>query len=396
MLILGFESTAHTFGAAVVESSHASWKKSNSPKTRQHPHAGKSAHPSSNRAQLAPNDTKIISETDSKYPSLKEGFIPRKLADFHSKNFDGILDSTLAEAGISLSDLDAVCYSYGPGIGHSLHIGYMAAKSISVSRRIPLVPVNHALAHIEIARFHSGFKDPLAIYVSGGNTQILVLENLDGPGILPSGDAPPRNANPYHSKTSCKHYRILGETLDIGLGNYLDQVGRSLGLSPPDAVGVLKKAAEGKNLLPLPYIVKGMNTSYSGMLTAVRKLCGGGGKNIAKGKNLRSANIPDICLSAQEYAFSMLLETAERALTLTKKKEIVGVGGNYRNKRLSEMTSALAKEHGIKCHFPSFGLLGDNAGMIAVTGAMQFASGCYSQNPEPNQKARVDGETVCW
>ncbi|HLC48269.1 MAG TPA: hypothetical protein VJI13_04315, partial [Candidatus Norongarragalinales archaeon] len=88
MLILGFESTAHTFGAAVVESSHASWKKSNSPKTHLHPRAGKSANPAALPISLNPNNTKIISETDSKCPSLKEGFIPRKLADFHSKNFD--------------------------------------------------------------------------------------------------------------------------------------------------------------------------------------------------------------------------------------------------------------------------------------------------------------------
>ncbi|MFH0972181.1 MAG: UGMP family protein [Candidatus Micrarchaeota archaeon] len=345
MLILGFESTAHTFGAAVVES-----KVDLSA-------AGKAkAHP------LTPQNTKIISETDMKFPSLKEGFIPRRLADFHAKNFDRILDATLEKAKITLSDLDAVCYSYGPGIGHCLHLGHVAAKSISVSKNIPIMPVNHALSHIEIGRFLFSCKDPLAIYVSGGNTQIMVLEN----------------------GKKKRHYRVLGETLDIGLGNFLDHVGRHFQLSPPDAVGVMNEAVNGKNLIDLPYIVKGMNASFSGVLTAAIKL------------NPAKHSISDICYSAQEYAFSALLEASERALTLTRKREIIGVGGNYRNKRLQEMTIELAKEHDIGCCFPPFGLLGDNAGMITITGALQFASNCYRKDTSHNQKARIDAEIVGW
>mgnify|MGYP001559029423 CR=1 FL=1 len=338
MMILGFESTAHTFGAAVVESFA---KKGD---------------------DLSPKNTKIISENDKKYPSLKEGFIPRKLADFHAKNFDGILGNTLKTAGVAISDLDAVCYSYGPGIGHSLHVGYIAAKSISVSRNIPLIPVNHALSHIEIARFHSGFKDPLAIYVSGGNTQLLVLEKFD----------------------NFAKYKVLGETLDIGIGNFLDHVGRHFMLSPPDAVGVLKEAQKGKQLVDMPYSIKGMNTSYTGLLTTAIKM------------DPKKIPIEDICLSSQEYAFSMLLEASERALALTGKKQIVGVGGNYRNKRLQDMTLELAKEQNAICHFPTFELLGDNAGMITITGALQFHSNCFDDSLLPNQKARADAEKVGW
>ncbi|MEK6953763.1 MAG: hypothetical protein AABX01_02055 [Candidatus Micrarchaeota archaeon] len=391
MLILGFESTAHTFGAAVVESKLDLGK------------AGKKGYTSGKI--LSPSNTKIIAETDMKFPALKEGFIPRKLADFHARNFDGILDGTLEKAGVGLGDLDAVCYSYGPGIGHTLHIGFIAAKSISIAKSIPMIPVNHALSHVEIARFHSGIIDPLAVYVSGGNTQIMVLEGLMHGGIKNAkrmGETEKSNGK-HPASAHLKRYHVLGETLDIGLGNYLDQVGRHFRLSPPDAVGVLKQAANGKNLLPLPYIVKGMNTSFSGMLTAVKKLGANsnGGINGKGHKNnidgTKAVNrLPDICLSAQEYAFSMLLETAERGLTLTGKKGIVGVGGNYRNKRLQEMTMELSKEHKIKCHFPTFELLGDNAGMITITGTQEFASGIYPSNPAPNQKARIDGEIVGW
>ena len=375
MLILGFESTAHTFGAAVVESRLDAPKKN-----------GKQKSHFSNPSNLTPKNTKIISETDMKFPALKEGFIPRKLADFHAKNFDEILGKTLDGAKISLSDLDAVCYSYGPGIGHSLHIGYMASKTISITQNIPLVPVNHALAHIEIARFHSGFSDPLALYVSGGNTQVLELVENEKKSVISKNQQVGKmeGISDRNVKNHLKHYHILGETLDIGLGNFLDQVGRHFNLSPPDAVGVLKQASEGKNLLDLPYVIKGMNTSYSGMLTCVKKL------------DLKKFDIADICLSSQEYAFSMFLEASERALALTTKKSLVGVGGNFRNKRLQEMTLELAKEHDIKCHFPSFELLGDNSGMIAITGALKFATGVFSKNVEPNQRARIDEELVGW
>ncbi|MFH1750699.1 MAG: hypothetical protein ABH863_03415 [Candidatus Micrarchaeota archaeon] len=407
MLILGFESTAHTFGAAVVESKIGL----ESPGKKGSASLGAfNAKIRQNASKMSPSNTKILSETDMKYPSLKEGFIPRRLADFHAKNFDSIFEGALAGAKASLSDLDAVCYSYGPGIGHSLHIGYMAARSISVAMGIPLIPVNHALAHIEIARFHSGFKDPLAIYVSGGNTQVLALEKYHGSAASMHGGS--KHSIQYQKMhPNSRHYRILGETLDIGLGNCLDQLGRHLQLSPPDAVGVLKAAQKGSTLLDLPYIVKGMNTSYSGMLTAVKKIAAGPKavnqngsgmleiRSIGNIDTVRNSAIPkaeDICLSVQEYAFSMLLETAERALTLTKRKEIVGVGGNYRNKRLKEMTLALAKEHRVKCFFPSFELLGDNAGMITITGALQFASGVYPLEALPNQRARIDAEIIAW
>ncbi|MBU1197551.1 UGMP family protein [Candidatus Micrarchaeota archaeon] len=332
MRILGFEATAHTFGASLVE--------------------GNPDHPFSSH-------TRVLSNVNAKYPAKPEGFIPRQLADHHVKHYARILKESFASAGMRPSDVDMVAYSYGPGLGHSLHIGFMAARSFSVVQHVPFLGVNHALAHVEVGRLFCKQDSPLAVYVSGGNTQLLSLE--------------PRGSE--------RRYAILGETLDIGLGNFLDLVGRHLRLSPPDAVGVLKAAPKGQ-LIPLPYAVKGMNVSFTGLLTTV--------------KRLPSTTPPaDICFSSQEVAFSMLCEAVEKSLVLSRKKEVLLVGGNARNKRLQEMVRLVGKEHRVKFGVPSFEFCGDNAGMIALTGLMQ-ARHEYGKNRVPDQKVRVDQERVLW
>ncbi|MFH1106934.1 MAG: tRNA (adenosine(37)-N6)-threonylcarbamoyltransferase complex transferase subunit TsaD [Candidatus Micrarchaeota archaeon] len=333
MIILGIECTAHTFGVAVA---------SGDPRT-----------PYSKRS------TSILSNSSAKFPSLREGFIPRKLADHHALHFRSVAVEALERAKISPRDLDGVAYSYGPGLGHSLHVGHVAARAFSESLGIPLVGVNHALAHVEVGRFFCGLHDPLVAYVSGGNTQLLVLEGRRG----------------------SMRYRVLGETLDIGLGNLLDLVGRDLGLSPPDAVGVLKAAAKGRTMLDLPYSVKGMNLSFAGMLTAARRL--------------RGAAAADLCYSVQETAFSMLCETAEKALVVSKKRQVLLVGGNARNKRLAEMLSLVAAEHKSEFGVPPFDYCGDNGGMIALTGLFQLSSRC-GLGRAPSQRVRIDEEKVCW
>ncbi len=334
MLVLGIECTAHTLGASVVQ--------------------GNPAKP------FSASSTRILSNVNAKFPASAEGFIPRKLADHHAKNFKSVASSALGQAGVSPGELDAVAYSYGPGIGHSLHVGLVAAKSFSLALGIPLVGVNHALAHVEVARFFCGLHDPLAVYVSGGNTQVLSLEGARG----------------------SRRYRVLGETLDIGLGNLLDLLGRRMGLEPPDAVGVLKAAQKGRTLLDLPYSVKGMNASYTGLLTAAEKLRG-------------TARPEDLCFSVQETAFSMLCETAEKALVISKKKQLVLVGGNARNQRLQQMVSLVCAEHGVKFGVPSFEYCGDNGGMIALTGFFQLCSR-FGFGREPSQRVRIDDETVSW
>jgi len=325
MLVLGMESTAHTFGAGVAEEK---------------------------RGRIV-----LLSNELAKYPSTKEGYIPRKMADFHAEHWLETVQAALSKAKKTIGEIDAVAYSQGPGIGHCLHVGWTAAKSLSILFKKPIVPVNHAVAHVEVGRWWCKAENPLVVYVSGGNTQIAALQN--------------------------RRYRVFGETLDIGLGNFLDQVGRVLGLEPPDAVGVLNAAGSGKKLLPLPYTVKGMSVAYAGLLTAVKKLRG-------------ARPAADLCYSAQEYSFSALVEATERCLCHTKNPEVLLCGGNARNKRLREMLRLMCEEQGARfCATPDE-LSGDQGGMIAVTGLLMLGARAVPKRAEPRQRMRLDEQEIKW
>ncbi|MFQ5405727.1 MAG: tRNA (adenosine(37)-N6)-threonylcarbamoyltransferase complex transferase subunit TsaD [Candidatus Micrarchaeia archaeon] len=323
--MLGIESTAHSFGVSLVRSS--------------------------GRAVT------VLSNEVAKYPSSKSGYLPRKLADFHAEKFPLVLGSALVKADVSVFDVDAVAFSRGPGIGHCLQAGFTAAKALSLFLSVPLVPVNHAFAHAEVVRVFSKAKDPLVVYVSGGNTQIFCKQN--------------------------GFFHVLGETLDVGIGNFLDNLGRLLNLNPPDAVGVLKNAQKGRKLVSLPYVVKGMNTSYSGMLTYVEKLVG-------------KEKAEDLCFSVQEYAFAALCEASERALLHSGKTELLLCGGNARNKRLQEMMRKVAKSQKARFCISSDKFLGDNAAMIAVAGVSIQKANAVSKELLPFQNLRVESEKAFW
>jgi N6-L-threonylcarbamoyladenine synthase/protein kinase Bud32 len=201
---------------------------------------------------------------------------------------------------------------------------------------LPLVGVNHCIAHIEIGRLKTRAKDPVTLYVSGGNTIVAAFE---------SG-----------------RYRVFGETLDIALGNCLDVFAREAGLrqrsDAPFGAIIEELATKGNRLIPLPYTVKGMDISLSGLLTAAVTL-------LKKGENLN-----DLCYSLQETAFSMVTEVTERALAHTEKKEVLLTGGVAANKTLQSMTKTIAKEHCAKFHVVPKEFAADNGAMIAWTGIL--------------------------
>jgi glycoprotease/Kae1 family metallohydrolase len=163
-------------------------------------------------------------------------------------------------------------------------------------------------------------------------------------------------------------YRVFGETLDIALGNCLDVFAREAGLrqrvgSPFGAV-VERLASDGKKLIPLPYSVKGMDVSLSGLLTASVAL-------LKKG----DCRLEDLCYSLQETAFSMVTEVTERALAHTGKKELLLTGGVAANRRLQSMIRAVAEEHGARFETVEAQFAVDNGAMIAWTGALAYTHG---------------------
>ena len=333
IFVLGFESTAHTFSASIVK--------------------------------ITGKKIEILSNVIDKFPATKQGFIPRELADHHALVFPVVLRTALNNAKVKISGISAVAYSQGAGIGHSLHVGYVAATSIATTLRVPVIPVNHGIAHIEITRKDCKSKTPLVLYVSGGNTQILAKQ----------GDL----------------YHVFGETMDMGVGNMLDNLGRLLELEIPDAVGV-ERAATHKDAkyVECPYSVKGMNVSFTGLLTFTEKklLPRIASKEITKS---------DICFSIQETAFAMLCEITERALCHTNASEVILCGGNARSKRLQEMLISMSEAHSVNVVIPPFEYAGDNAAMITYTAAkMIIYKTKLPKDISPEQKMRTDDAIINW
>jgi len=304
MIVLGIEGTAHTFGVGVVKFKNGSFE--------------------------------ILSNVRDTFKP-KEGLIPREVAEHHSEVALKIINQTLKEAGIRSKDVDLIAYSRGPGLPPCLRITSVVAKSLSLKYNKPFIGVNHASAHITIARRISKFKDSLVLYTSGGNTQIVEMYKGD--------------------------YIILGESLDIALGNAIDKLARHMGLPFPGGPEIEKLAAKGKKYIELPYTIKGMDFSFSGVTTAAERL-------IDKGYSKE-----DVAFSFQETVFAVVVEAVERALAHTNKNELVVCGGVAANKRFREMISIMCKERGVKFKETPLEFVGDNGVMIAFEGYERYRKG---------------------
>lgn len=261
----------------------------------------------------------------------------------------------LTEDEIKKYKIDLISVSKGPGLYPTLSLGIFIAKLLSKIFSTDIIGVNHPIAHIEIAKLVTGFKDPVVLYVSGANTQVIAYEG--------------------------KRYRVFGETLDMGVGNFLDSVGREMGIGFPAGPKIEELARKGKEIIDLPYTVKGMDIQLSGLYTYI--------KNIVKTKKYK---IEDICYSIQETVFAMLTEITERAVAHLNKKEVVLTGGVAANKRLQEMVRTMCEERGIKFGVPPLDLALDNGAMIAWTGLLWYSKGYKDKFEElvPDPYWRVD------
>jgi glycoprotease/Kae1 family metallohydrolase len=242
------------------------------------------------------------------------------------------------------------------------------ARALSTSLGVPLVGVNHCVAHIEIGRQQCNSEDPVLLYVSGGNTQ--VIARLSG------------------------RYRVLGETLDIGIGNMLDKFARQQGSPFPGGPKIERMATEwleehphcSLNDYELPYAVQGMDLAFSGILTA------------ALTKTERGADLRAICWSLQEHAFAACIEVAERALAHTGKSELLLGGGVACNSRLRQMAELMCSARGAVSHVPIPAFCVDNGTMIATLGRLQLLHGTATalQDSAVNQNLRTDDTPILW
>jgi len=285
---------------------------------------------------------KTLANIISAYIPEEGGIHPREAARHHSQVAGEILERAFQKAGIKPKEIDAVAFSQGPGLGPCLRTGATAARALTSYLNVPLIGINHCVAHIEIGKLAEHAKDPITLYVSGGNTLVTAFE--------------------------AKRYRVFGETLDIAVGNCLDVFAREAGFRQkegmPFGAVIEQLATQGKELVPLPYVVKGMDLSFSGLLTAVTQL-------LLKGKH----RLEDLCYSLQEVAFSMLTEVTERALAHTEKPEVLLTGGVAANKRLQSMLNSIANEHNARFSVVPKEYALDNGAMIAWTGMLALKHG---------------------
>ena len=336
MFILGIESTAHTFGVGIVNS-----------------------------------EGKVLANITDSYTSPDAGMIPDKVAEHHKQVAAKVMQEAFSKANLNWDDISLISYSAGPGLDPALWAGYHIAKAWAEQHQKKLVGVNHPAAHLSIGKIYNKLQDPCYLYVSGVNTQVIVQEG--------------------------GKYRVYGETLDIGLGNMLDKIGRVMGLGFPAGPKMEELAKKGK-YVELPYTVKGMDVSFSGILTQAEQLWkkkptwGELLKKQGKGVSLpyigeaigqegekiitriqqeeldRTITKEDLCFSLQETAFAMMTEVVERAMAHTEKNELVLVGGVGANKRFCEMLTIMCQERGAKFYNVPLDLARDNGAMIAWEG----------------------------
>jgi N6-L-threonylcarbamoyladenine synthase len=325
ILALGIESTAHTFGVSVASSKRG-----------------------------------ILTDSKRTYvPQPGKGIHPREAAQHHASVVAEVLEEALTLEGERIEKIDAVGFSRGPGLGPCLRTGATVARTIAKYRSLPLIPIHHAIGHIEIAARTSKLEDPLVVLVSGGHTCITAF--------------------------SGGKWRVFGETEDITLGNLLDMFAREIGLSSPGGPAVEEAAKKGQRFVNLPYIQKGNDVSYSGLLTAAKR-------------TINEEAIEDICYSIQEVAFSALVEASERTLSHTEKKEVLLVGGVAANRRLREMLATMSKEHGASFSSASDRYSGDCGAQISWTTILAYKSGVAIGYEESQviPKWRIDDVSIPW
>ena len=326
MLCAGFEGTAHTFGVGIVDSSGD-----------------------------------VLSNVTEVYEPEEGGIHPREAAQSHSKNARDVLEKAVDEAGVEPDDIDLISFSQGPGLGSCLRTVATAARALSVWLDVPIIGVNHCVAHVEIGRLTEGAQDPVTLYVSGGNTQVIAFDG--------------------------GRYRIFGETLDIALGNCLDSFARKVGLSHPGGPKIERLASEGDKMLDLPYSVKGMDLSFSGLMTeAVRR------------HEREEISLEDLSYSLQETAFAALVEVTERAVAHTEKDEVMLVGGVAANQRLREMLRLMSLEHDANFYVPPMEFCADNGAMIGWTGILAHKAGLRQNvgDTKIHQRWRTDEVEIPW
>jgi N6-L-threonylcarbamoyladenine synthase len=288
------------------------------------------------------------------------GVVPEIAARAHVEALDGIIDMALAEAGIALSDIDAVAATAGPGLIGGLIVGLMTAKAIASAAGKPLIAINHLEGHALTARLTDGFEFPyLLLLVSGGHTQIVLVRGVGA-------------------------YERWATTIDDALGEAFDKTAKLIGLPFPGGPNVEKAAKAGDPArFAFPRPLKGETRpdfSFSGLKTAVRQAA----TSIAP---LSERDVADICASFQAAIAETLKDRVSRSLDRFRNEfadsrapALVVAGGVAANRQVRATLEDLCKSRGFAFVAPPLDLCTDNAAMIAWAGIERLRAGLVEEN----------------
>ena len=317
MIVLGFESSCDETAAAVVE------------------------------------DGRIVRSnviaTSVAEQALYGGVVPEIASRRHAESISMVADKALADAGMTMQDIDAVAVTFAPGLIGAVLVGVNFAKGLAYSAGKPLVPVHHLRGHIAANYLtHPDLEPPfLCLVASGGHSHIVEVQGW------------------------CR-YRVLGRTVDDAAGEAFDKVARTLGLPYPGGPSVSQAARDGDPhayKLPVPHVEGKYNVSFSGLKTAVI--------NEVHNAEQRgeAVSVADMAASFQERIAQILAKKLLSAAVDTGAKTVCLAGGVAANGRLRQLVNDGAQKLGAKVLLPALKYCGDNAAMIAAQGYYEYRDG---------------------
>ena len=280
------------------------------------------------------------------------GVVPEIASRAHAEAVDEVVARALAAAGVGKEELDAVAVTYGAGLLGALLVGLSFAKGFAYGLGIPLIGVDHIRGHLAAAYLEDASLEPpfLTLLASGGHTAILYTETADT-------------------------FRVLGGTLDDAAGEAFDKVARVLSLPYPGGPHIEALAREGRPVVPMPKMLKGMggyDFSYSGLKTAVINYVH------TKEQKGEAWNRADVACSFQHAALDILVrKTVESALE-TGARTVTAGGGVAANGYLRESLQDACGRAGLKLVLPAKKHCTDNAAMIAAEGLVQYRLGNFA------------------
>ncbi len=278
------------------------------------------------------------------------GVVPEIASRRHAEAISGVVRQALADAGVTLADIDGIAVTYAPGLIGALLVGVSFAKGLALATGKPLIPVHHLRSHIASNYLaHPDLKPPfLCLVVSGGHSHIVKVEDYT-------------------------HFEVIGRTRDDAAGECYDKAARAMGMPYPGGVALDKLAHEGDpTAFPLPRPrVEGSeyDFSFSGLKTAVINRLHNAEQ---KGEELNKA---DLCASFQHTVTELLVGNTMKAAVDLGMDTIVLAGGVSANSGLRAGMETACKERGYGLYAPPLSLCGDNGAMVAAQGYYELLSG---------------------